>query len=93
MFCSYIYVFDAHSRPKVVVAHGIGRIECSAPSRIFPRDVAYGYNVIEAQKKEYARLCGRLRKKLKILVDEAAMNQRSVYGQEHPWDTNEDGAE
>ena len=84
-------MFGAHSRPKIVVPHDIGRIECVAPLRIFPRDVAYGY--IEAQKKVYARLCGRLRKKLKILVDEAAMNQRSVYGQEHPWDTNEDGAE
>ena len=41
-------MFGAHSRPKVVVPHDIGRIECVAPLRIFPRDVAYGY--IEAQK-------------------------------------------
>ena len=61
----------------------VGRIESKDP-RI---------GDIEARKKEYARLCGRLRKKLKILVDEAAMNQNDIYGQEHPWDTDEEGAE
>ena len=61
----------------------VGRIESKEPRS----------GDIEARKKEYAKLCGRLRKKLKILVDEAALNRNGVYGQEHPWDTDEKGAE